>query len=198
MIRFILITLLILQLTPAHGQLFGKNDIGLKFGIMTFHQKSLNNSANTNTRVSKLTEIDKRQILGRKTSFEYGIGYGSLQNLDNRFTTNQFSNFFRVKLGLIAHYPQQYTPTNWSPRPFNPYLKVAYNLDFFDKTYSEVNGKSLGSSLRLGIGFVVRLTHQFGLQYEFSHNQRVTKDYRTFYQHSIGLMINLDQIWLAQ
>lgn len=180
------------------AQLFGKNDIGLKLGIMTFHQKSLNNSVNTNTRVSKVTEVDKRIVIGRKTSFQYGLGFGNLQNLDNRFTPNQTSNFFRMKLGLLAHLPQLYSHENWSPRPFNPYLSVSYNLDVFDKTYREINDKPMGNSVKLGVGFVFRLSHHVGVLYEFSHNQRVTKDYRTFYQHSIGLMFNMDQVWLPR
>lgn len=196
--KHLAIALALLAGTQLKAQLFGKNDIGLNVGLLTFHQRSLNNSVNTNTRVSKVTEVDKRWTLGRKTSFEGGLGYGILENLDNRFTGNDNSRFFRVKMGLILHYPQHYSPTNWSPRKLNPYLKVAYNFDFFDHTYVAVNGKSLGSSLKLGIGAVYKLSHYIGVFYEFSHNQRVTKDYRTFYQQNLGIIINMDQIYLPR
>jgi len=193
---FILFSIILIN--PLSAQLFGRKDIGLNTGIMTFHQASLNNSVNTNTRVSRVTELDKRFVLGRKTSFETGLGYGTLENLDNRFSSNQHSQFFRLKLGVLLHFPQLHTPTNWSPRKLNPYIKVAYNLDFFDRTYTSVNGSSLGSSLKWGAGAVYRLSHYVGVFYEFSHNQRVTKDYRTFYQHNLGILINMDQIYLPR
>ncbi len=192
------ISFVILNIGQVNAQLFGRNDLGLNVGIMTFHQASLNNSVNTNTRISRVTELDKRFVLGRKTSFETGLGYGTLENLDNRFSSNEHSKFLRIKLGLLLHLPQQYTPTNWSPRKFNPYFKVAYNFDFFDHTYTSVNGNSLGSSLKYGVGAVYRVSHYLGVFYEFSHNQRVTKDYRTFFQHNLGIIINMDQIYLPR
>lgn len=176
--------------------MFGRKDLSLNRGIMRFDPPSLNNSVNSNGRRSRLFELDKNFYLKRRISFNTGIGLGNLENLDDRFQAFQSSQFFRLKLGFVLHQAQHYTPRNWSPKRFNPFIKVAYNLDLFDHNYSTINGSALGSSLRLGLGCVIKINHYIGFSYEFSHNQRVTKDYRTFYQNTLGLVINMDQIWL--
>lgn len=192
---FIAISILTISFN-VNAQLFGRKDLSIHRGIMRFDPPSLNNSVNSNGRRTRLFEVDKNFYLKRRISFNTGIGLGNLENLDNRFEAYQSSQFFRLKLGFILHQAQHHTPRNWSPKKFNPFIKVAYNLDLFDHSYSSVNGSTLGSSLRLGLGCVIKINHYLGLSYEFSHNQRVTKDYRTFYQNTLGLVINMDQIWL--
>lgn len=182
----------------SNAQLFGTKDLSIQLGYLNFHAKSLNNSANSNYKISRVTELDKNIKIRRMASLNTGFGIGILQNLDNRFTENQSSKFYRIKVGLVFHSGQHITPNNWSPKRVNPYVKIAYNIDLFDKTYSTVNGSALGSSLRLGFGAVIKLSHRFGLVYEFSHNQRITQDYRTYYQQNIGLVLNMDQSLLKR
>jgi hypothetical protein len=175
------------------AQLFSKKDIAIHQGIMTFHNPVLNNKNNANTKASWVTELDKNLGLSRFSSLNAGLGLGNYKNLDNRFSPYESSNFFRLKLGLLLHLPQSYSPHDLSPNFFNPFIKVAYNFDFADQHFRNLGGNKISSSLRLGVGCVVRLNHYVGLMYEFSHNQRIAMDYRTFFQHTFGMIINMEE-----
>ena len=176
----------------SHAQIFGKKDLVLQQGIMQYHPHSLNNQSNSNHRISWVSELDKNLHLSRISSFNVGLGMGDLRNLDSNFSIFQSSGFFRFKAGMVFSLPQHYSPRNWSPNRFNPYIKIAYNLDVHDKTYAAVNNSRLASSVRFGIGGVYKINHHFGLLYEFSHNQRLSADFRTYYQHNFGLIVNFD------
>lgn len=194
--RLFITFILLVTSSIAQAQLFGKNDLALQQGIMQYHPKSLNNQSNSNSKISWVTELDKHQNISRISNFNWGIGVGDLRNLDSNFRTFANSSFFRFKAGLVFSLPQQYTPRNWSPRKFNPYFKVAYNIDLHDKPFKEINQTRVSSSVRLGFGAVYKLMHNFGLIYEFSHNQRLGADFRTFYQHNFGIIINFDLPYL--
>lgn len=180
------------------AQLFGKQDLSIQTGVINFHAKSLNNSINSNHRLSRVTEIDKHIHLGRFISLNTGIGGGNIQNLDNRFTPHQSSAFFRLKMGLVLHLPQTYSSHNWSPKKFNPYFKVAYNIDRLDKTFKATEGKYTVSSVRFGIGMAFKINHYIGLLLESSHNQCFSSDFRTYFQNNIGIIVNMDQMLLKQ
>jgi len=191
------ITIILLSVSSlAQAQLFGKKDLALQQGILQFHPKSLNNQSNSNSKISWVTELDKHQNLSRISNFNWGIGVGDLRNLDSNFRSFQNSSFLRFKAGLVFSLPQHYTPRNWSPKKFNPYFKVSYNLDFHNKAYKDVNMSRISSSLRLGFGAVYKISHNFGLIYEISHNQILNADFRTYYQHNFGLIINFDTPYL--
>jgi hypothetical protein len=197
-LKRVLLTYCLLIAIVSQAQLFGKKDLGLSFGGLNFHSKALNNSVNTNYRVSKITEVDKHVKIKRLSSLELGFGFGTLENLDNRFSAFESSQFFRIKTALLFHLDQRHNPSNWSPKRVNPYIKVGYNLDWFDYKFKNINERSLGSSMALGVGLVIKINHAVGLRYEFTHNQRITEDYRTYFQNSLGLIINLDQAYLEK
>lgn len=191
--QVIFIALIVFTGIDLKAQLFGKNDLSVQYGTMNFHAKSLNNSANSNRRLSHVTELDKHLHLGKFASINTGLGIGTLQNLDNRFKQHESSQFMRLKLGLVLHLPQAYSPHNWSPKLINPYFKVAYNIDIFNHLYKATEGRSMGNSVRFGLGFIYKINHTTGIVFETSHNQCLSSDFRTYYQHNIGLVINMDQ-----
>lgn len=190
--KLLFIALILVTANNLKAQLFGKNDLSIQYGTINFHAKSLNNSLNSNNRLSHVTELDKHIHLARFASIGTGLGIGTLQNMDNRFKEHESSQFMRFKLGLVLHLPQNYHPHNWSPNSFNPYFKVAYNVDIYNHHYKAIEGKSMGSSVRLGLGFIYKINHNIGVLLETSHNQCLSSDFRTYYQHNIGLMINMD------
>lgn len=196
--KVIFISILFFSCSSLFAQLFGRKDISIQIGYMNFHASSLNNTISTNNRISKVTEVDKHLVLGRLLSFDLGAGLGSIRNMDTRFESFDASNFFRIKSGFIFHLPQQHSPTNWSPKGFNPYVRTSYNLDIHDNYFKQVNGGRVTGSVRLGFGFVVKLKHSLGVLYEFSHNQKFGTDNRTFFQQNIGLVINMDQMLLKK
>ena len=174
------------------AQLFSRHNLAVSQGMMTFHNPSLNNQSNTNKKVSWVTELDKHLYITRFASLNTGIGLGNYKSLDTLFKPYQSSNFFRIKAGLVLHPSQHFSYRNLSPKRFNPFIKVAYNVDVLDKNYESTQGHRIAGNLRLGVGFVIKLNHYAGLTYEFSHNQRVSPDYRSFFQHNFGLILNLD------
>ncbi len=192
--RRLLIISLFLLASPGDclAQLFSRKDIAIHQGVMTFHNTSLNNSNNANGKISWVTEFDKHFYLSRFYSFNAGVGVGNFKNLDNRFAPFESSNFFRMNTGIVFHLPQSHTAHNLSPNAFNPFFKVAYNFDISDRHYEALGGNRLSSSLRLGIGFVIRINHYVGFMLESSHNQKVALDYRSFFQHTAGIVINLE------
>lgn len=194
----LLCSLLVVSNQVLKAQLFGKQDISVQSGVINFHAKSLNNSVNSNYRLSRVTEVDKHIHLGRFASFCAGLGGGNLQNMDNRFTPHQSSQFFRVKLGLVLHLPQAYSSSNWSPKKLNPYFKVSYNIDRFDATYKEIEGRYTVSSVRMGLGAIIKVNHYVGVLLESSHNQCLSSDFRTYFQNNIGVIVNMDQILLKR
>ena len=197
--RILLVILTLLcNYQTGKAQLFGKNDLSVQYGTINFHAKSLNNSLNNNHRLSHVTEIDKHIHLGKFISGDLGLGLGTLQNMDTRFTRQENSSFFRIKLGLVLHLPQAYSANNWSPKQVNPYFKVAYNFDRYNEHYKNIEGKYLGNSVRMGLGVIYRVNHQIGLVYEGSHNQCFSSDFRTYFQQNIGIFINMDQILLSR
>jgi hypothetical protein len=177
----------------VEAQLFGRRDIGVHQGIMSFHNPSLNNKNNNNNKTSWVTEVDKNLYLSRFASFNAGLGIGNYKNLDDKFAKYESYSFYRIKAGLVLHLPQSYSPRDLTPNAFNPFLKAAYNFDISDQHFENRGGNRLIGSFRLGCGFVIRASHHLGIMYEFSHNQRLASDYRTFFQHNFGILINLEE-----
>lgn len=193
--------LLILLSAYSHhlsAQLYGKKDLLLSQGVMNFNYHFLKNKSNTNNRLSWVTELDRHLNISRLSSMQYGIGLGNHRNADTLFRPYDNNNFFRIKLGLLLHLPQKHTAVNWSPNPFNPFVKLAYNFDIMGKAYKETTGSGLSSSVKIALGSVIKLNHCWGIYTEISHNQRVSQDYRTFVQYNLGIMYNLDKPYTSR
>ena len=65
--------------------------------------------------------------------------------------------------------------------------------DKANKNFKFKSNSHFCTSLHFGGGLVFRITEYIGLNYNFSINQRLNNDYRTFAQHKIGLVIGLHQ-----
>jgi hypothetical protein len=193
MIKTALLSLLCFSLTLAKAQFFGRNNIGIHQGVILFNPSALNNSNNANNKNSWVNEFDKNFTLGTKTTFNSGIGFGNYQNPDNRFESYQSTNFLRIKIAMMIHLPQTINHYKTKPNLLNPYFKVGYNFDILNNYFLAVGNNRVNTNLRLGFGNAIRINHFVGLNYEFSYNQRVNPDYRTFFQHTFGLVFNLEE-----
>ncbi|MDP2175056.1 MAG: hypothetical protein Q8K70_04010 [Bacteroidota bacterium] len=177
----------------SEGQFFGHKSVSIHQGIILFNNDILNNPNNANTKKSFVSEVDHNLNLSRFTTFSPGIGFGNYQNPDNRFETYQSTNFLRLKIGLTLHLPQKINRYKLKPNLISPFFKVGYNFDVLNNTFKAIGNNKVNTNLRLSIGNVFRLSHELGLFWESSLNQRVNIDYRTFFQHNFGLCINLDE-----
>lgn len=178
------------------AQLFGRQDLSVQQGIISFTPAWLGNKSNTNNRTSVLTELNRHYNFSRFSSVSYGAGIGTYRNPDTLFRAWDNSDFFRVKLGILLHLPQNHTAKNWSPRPLNPFISAGYHFDIMDKHYRETMGSSLSSAFRIGAGAVVKINHYWGLICEIAHNQRVSRDYRSYLQYNLGVVINFDKPYI--
>lgn len=187
----ILLSGLLIAPHKISAQLFGPKNISIQGGVINFNSAILNNSKNSGLRPSYFTELNRYPKLGKKISLNYGIGAGTLNNPDNRFSEHQNLSFLRLKLGLVLNRKMRVEGMerlDFTTLKSNPYLTVAYNLDIFDKNYTSINPGPLGSSLKLGAGYIHKINSWCGVMAEVSHNQRITLDYRTYFQFGFGLI----------
>jgi hypothetical protein len=94
---------------------------------------------------------------------------------------------------MMIHLPQTITHYKTKPNLLNPYFKVGYNFDILNNYFLAVGNNRVNTNLRIGFGNTIRINHFVGLNYEFSYNQRVNPDYRTFFQQTLGLVFNLEE-----
>ncbi|MES2617997.1 MAG: hypothetical protein V4613_08960 [Bacteroidota bacterium] len=194
--KYLLIALITGITTQANAQFFGNKSVGVYQGLILFNEPILNNRNNSNNKTSWITEIDKTRSINesRYFSINYGLGIGNYKNPDNRFETYQSSTFYRAKFALMMHLPYAGGACSHCSHInlFTPFLSVGYNLDLLNNTFKAVGNNRVNANLRIGGGGVVKLGQYFGLMYGLTLNQRINVDYRTFFQHNFGVIVNLD------
>lgn len=194
--KHLIIALLILTGTNARAQFFSKKSVVLNQGLILFNEPILNNRNNANNRASWMTEIEKIRHAGQSEwfSWQYGFGIGNYKNPDNRFEAYQSTTFYRAKVGLLLHLPFTKACDHCIHiNRVNPYLNIGYNFDLLNNAFKSTGDNRANANLRLGGGVAVRLGKSFGVHYGLSFNQRVNPDYRTFFQHNIGLIVTLEE-----
>ncbi len=174
------------------AQFFGRKSIGVHQGIMLFNESALNNKTNANRKASWVTEVDRNAYISKYASFNYGLGLGNYKNPDKRFEPYQSSNFFRVKFALQIHFPNIGDCKDCeNVRRVNPYFIIGYNFDLLSSNFKAIGNNRVNANLKIGGGLVVKLNNNLGLQYGLTLNQRINEDYRTFFQHNVGLIVRL-------
>lgn len=193
---YFIIAICALIITPAKAQFFGKKSVGLHQGVILFNEPLLNNRNNANNKASWVTEFDKTRSINhsRFFSINYGLGIGNYKNPDNRFESYQSSTFYRAKFSLVAHLPYMGGACSHCSHinRFTPFLNIGYNVDLLNNTFKAIGNNRVNANLRLGGGGVVKLTEYVGFMYGLTLNQRINVDYRTFFQHNFGIIVNLD------
>jgi len=187
-----LIFILTLYYLPLNAQIFGEKSIAISHSFMQFNEPFLANKTNANNKTSWVSEIEKINNISRFFSYSYGLGLGVYNNLDTRFDAYKKSNFIRLKGNLICHLPKTECSNCSGIRLINPYAKIGYLADKLDNSFKDKSGSYFNSSMNFGGGLVFKITDFVGLNYDFTINQRINNDYRTFSQHKIGVVINLN------
>ncbi len=196
----LLLAILLLVYLPLKAQFFGRKSIAISHSLMQFNEPFLANKTNANNATSWVSEVEKinsfkpsrNSNLNNYFSYSYGIGLGVYNNLDNRFEVYEKSNFVRLRGNLICHLPEMpKLEFGTTINKITPYFKIGYLTDKLDKNFKAKSNSYFCSSMNFGGGVVFRATDFIGLNYDFSINQRLNNDYRTFAQHKIGLVIAL-------
>ena len=190
--NFVIIGLCLLFSLNAKAQFFGRKSIGIQQGAIFFNESFLNNKNNANDKTSWVTEVDKNLYISRFSSFNMGFGLGNYKNPDNRFEPFQSTNFFRLKFALVLHLPNvmDYEDVE-QKRLLSPFFNIGYNFDVLNNTFKAIGSNRVNTNLKIGGGVVVKVMKDFGLMYSLTLNQRVNVDYRTFFQHNIGMLVRL-------
>ncbi len=186
---FFIATLLVFSM-ETKAQFFGRKSVGISQGAVFFNASSLNNKNNANNKTSWISEFDRFGHISRFWSFNVGGGVGNYKNPDNRFETYQSTDFYRLKIGLFLHLPSQ---SDTKPRLVNPFLLVGYNFDLLNKTFKAIGDNRVNVNMKVGGGLNGRISEHVGCFYMFTLNQRLNPDYRTYYQHNIGMLVNLEK-----
>jgi hypothetical protein len=76
-------------------------------------------------------------------------------------------------------------------RLLSPFFNIGYNFDVLNNTFKAIGSNRVNTNLKIGGGVVVKVMKDFGLLYSLTLNQRVNVDYRTFFQHNIGMLVRL-------
>jgi len=176
----------------AKGQFFGRKSIGIQQGAIFFNEAFLNNKNNANNKTSWVTEVDKNLYISRFSSFNMGFGLGNYKNPDNRFEPYQSNNFFRFKFALVLHLPNvmDYEDVE-QKRLLSPFFNIGYNFDILNNTFKAIGSNRVNTNLKIGGGLIIKMMRDFGLMYSLTLNQRVNVDYRTFFQHNVGMLVRL-------
>lgn len=175
-----------------NAQFFGRKSIGIQQGAIFFNESFLNNKNNANNKTSWVTEVDKNLYISRFSSFNMGFGLGNYKNPDNRFEPYQSTNFFRFKFALVLHLPNVMDYDDVTKQKLvAPFFNIGYNFDVLNNTFKAIGSNRVNTNLKIGGGMVVKVRRHFGLMYSLSLNQRVNVDYRTFFQHNIGMVVRL-------
>ncbi len=174
------------------AQFFGRKSIAVQQGAIFFNEPFLNNKNNANNKTSWVTEVDKNLYISRFSSFNIGFGLGNYKNPDNRFESFQSSNFYRLKFAFVLHLPNVKNCKRCKDlRIVNPYFNIGYNFDILNNTFKAIGNNRVNTNLKIGGGVVVKIMKDMGLIYGLTLNQRLNVDYRTFFQHNVGLLVRL-------
>jgi len=181
---------------PLNAQFFSKKNLCISQGIIQFNEPFLANKNNANNKTSLVSEIEKINNISHFFSYSYGFGLGVYNNLDTRFEPFEKSNFVRLKGNLILNLPMLNgnCPSCKTIRMINPYAKIGYLIDKLDKTFKAKSGTYYNTSMNFGVGIILKMNNKMGLNYDFTINQRINNDYRTFMQHKVGVVIILDPL----
>ncbi|NQW42995.1 MAG: hypothetical protein HQ463_06150 [Bacteroidetes bacterium] len=197
-----LFSILLFIYIPLKAQFFSRKSISISQSFIQFNEPFLANKTNANNMTSWVSEIEKIKSIFKPSrnsnlpnffSYSYGIGIGAYNNLDTRFEAYEKSNFIRLRGNLIFHLPVVNSQKKISINQVTPYFKIGYLIDYLDKNFKFKSNSHFCTSMHFGGGLVFRITEYIGLNYNFSINQRLNNDYRTFAQHKIGLVIGLHQ-----
>lgn len=191
----LLFTLLLLNYLPLNAQFFGGKSIAISHSLIQFNEPFLANKTNANNTTSWVSEIEKTKSISNFFSYSYGLGMGVYNNLDTRFEIYEKSNFVRLRGNLICHLPLLNIGCDHCNgiRLLNPYFKIGYLTDKLNQNYKSKSNSYFCSALNFGGGVVLRLSEFIGFNYDFSVNQRLNNDYRTFAQHKVCIVIKLSK-----
>lgn len=158
-------------------------------GILDFGSKSLKNNNNNNE--NRFSSVNTLQLNIHASKFidihsSWGLGYRN--SLGNFYPQYESSYFRRNTLGLALK-PLKL----WKGYKKDQLLNMDFSITYlFDKIEinRELGRNDLLASIQFMPGFYYAASPKLRIFYKPSLNQELGQDYRTFYQHSIGLRAN--------
>lgn len=181
-----LMTILFVCLSFLHSK--GQYHVQLMGGVMQFNSSLLYNPNNQNSRASYVSSFYINQN-NKIVNPILGIGIGHIKNMGSEFPLEASSDVFRLSLGVItfggAKWSQKFKEKN-----IRPHVKLAYTLEHI--TQNRLGGfvPNVGT-WQLGGGLWFGLAKGVLVGYNYTLNQRLAQDYRTYHLHEFGFCFDL-------
>ncbi|MBC7425333.1 MAG: hypothetical protein H7321_02255 [Bacteroidia bacterium] len=160
---------------------YSYKSISFGTGIMSFNPHFLDNRNNSNNLRSMISELSFIKM-NRKFSCSIGAGIGSIRNMGTEFGPFESSDLYRLKFSLNPKLVKLFFYETYI------YGTVGYNFDYLSNNY-KAGYKALNSNVNAGLGISCRALSHLNLFYQFTVNQKLGQDYRTFSQNTFGISI---------
>jgi hypothetical protein len=181
--------ILTLHIGEVGAQIRDYFSLEVSTGILDFGSKSLkNNNNNSEKRFSSVNTLQLNIHAGKYIDIHTSWGLGYRNSLGNYYAQYESSYFRRNTFGLALK-PLRL----WKGYKKNQLLDMDFSFSYlFDKVEinRELTRRELLASIQYMPGFYYATSPKLRVFYKPSLNQELGQDYRTFYQHSIGLRAN--------
>lgn len=166
----------------------GQYHVQLMGGVMQFNSSLLYNPNNQNSRASYVSSFYINQN-NKIVNPILGIGIGHIKNMGSEFPLEASSDVFRLSLGVIT-----FGGAKWSQKfrekKVRPHVKLAYTLEHIAQNSLGGFGPNVGT-WQLGGGLWFGLAKGVLVGYNYTLNQRLAQDYRTYHLHEFGFCFDL-------
>lgn len=173
----------------SNGQIIRNRYIAIQGGAIDFSTRWLKNPQPQNHRISAFSCIEYGYPISDFFTVYSNISLGHLKNMGADFQSEIGSDFFRIGLGLLLNPNNGKFFLNNRSKMIEPYGIIGYNFDIINQNPAGFN-RTIGS-VCFGAGFWTPIADKLCVGYRYSINQRLAQDYRTFNQHTIGMLISL-------
>jgi len=189
--NLILLFVLLISI-PTQGQIIASKSISIQAAVLDFSSKWLNNPGENNKRLSSMSQIEFSAPLSRYFSPYIGLGLGHMKNLAPEYLKETGSDFTRLSFGIILNPNNGFFFLSDKPKTIEPYALIGYQFDWIEQN-KEVGYKSSVGSMGFGAGCWISIAPQLNIGYRYTLNQKLGQDYRSFNQHTFGVLIGLEK-----
>lgn len=188
----LILTLILFAYIPTQGQVIAKRGLSIQGAVLDFSSKWLNNPGPNNKRLSFMSMIEFSAPLSPYFSPYVGLGLGHLKNLAPEYLKEIGSDFTRLSFGIILNPNNGHFFLNDRHKTIEPYALIGYQFDWIEQNKETGYRNSVGS-MGFGAGFWISVASQLNIGYRYTLNQKLGQDYRSFNQHTFGLLIGLEK-----
>ncbi|MCK9481163.1 MAG: hypothetical protein M0R38_05305 [Bacteroidia bacterium] len=175
----------------TQAQIVNKQYLAVQGGAIDFSSKWLNNPTPHNKRMSAFSQIEYGYPISKYLTPYTQIALGHIKNMGPDFQAEFGSDFERIGFGMILNPNNGKFFLSEKPKMVEPYGLIGYNIDIINQNH-RAGFNSMISSVCFGVGCWIPIADKLNIGYRYTWNQKLGQDYRTFNQHTLGFLIQLE------